>query len=254
MSGMRVLITGASSGIGEALALEYARRRCRLTLTARRTDRLQQLAEKVRALGGEALPVTSDVTSRESVGGAVQEAEQRWGGIDLAIANAGVNALVSGTHLDLEDSRRIMDINFGGMLNLFDAVVPTMVERRSGHFVGIASLAGLRGVPSAPVYSASKAAMQNFLESMRPRLRRHGVAVTTVNPGFVRSEMTAGHRFPMPFLMHTDRAATLIADRLEGRPSKIEFPFAMKMLVRAFRLMPDALYDRLGLLARRPKR
>lgn len=254
MSGLRVLITGASSGIGEALACEYARRRCRVVLAARRADRLQTVAEQVRRCGGEALISVTDVTDRDSVGRAVREAEQKWGGVDLAIANAGVSSIVSSPHLDLADARRIMDVNFGGMLNLFDAVVPAMVDRRSGHFAGIASLAGLRGVPSAPVYSASKAAMQNYLESMRPRLARHGVAVTIVNPGFVRSEMTAAHRFFMPFLMDSERAAALVATRLERHPSKIEFPLPMKILVRLLRLLPDSLYDRLGRGARSRRR
>src|SRR5262249_13985665 len=118
-----------------------------------------------------------------------------------AVANAGVGATFAVKNFNLEEAKRMVDVNVIGMMVLFDAVIPKMIGRRSGHFAGVASLAGLRGLPTAAVYSATKAAMQAFLEGMRVELRRYGVAVTTINPGFVVSEMTDQNKFRMPFLM-----------------------------------------------------
>jgi short-subunit dehydrogenase len=130
------------------------------------------------------------------------------------------------------------------MMVLFDAVVPKMAERRAGHFAGVASLAGLRGMPTSAVYSSTKAAMQAFLEGVRVELAPKGVAVTTINPGFVVSEMTAKNKFKMPFLMNADRAARIIADGLERRKRVIQFPLPMSLLMRFARVLPNALYDR----------
>jgi short-subunit dehydrogenase len=129
------------------------------------------------------------------------------------------------------------------MINLFAAVVPSMIERREGRFAGVASLAGHRGLPTASVYSSSKAAMQAFLEASRIELAPHGVGVTIVNPGFIVTAMTARNRFRMPFLMNADRAARIIADGLERGKRVIEFPRPMSVATRFMRQLPDALYD-----------
>jgi short-subunit dehydrogenase len=134
-------------------------------------------------------------------------------------------------------------VNVLGMMYLFDAVVPGMVERRSGHFVGVASLAGLRGLPTSSVYSATKAAMQAFLESSRGELAPYGVRVTTVNPGFIATPMTEKNRFKMPFLMNVDEAALIIADGIERGARVVEFPRLMSALVRLTRFLPAVVYD-----------
>ena len=136
-------------------------------------------------------------------------------------------------------------VNVLGMMYLFDAVIPGMVERRSGQFAGVASIAGLRGMPVSAVYSASKAAMQAFLEGTRVELVPHGIAVTTINPGFIATPMTEKNRFRMPFLMKAEEAAAVIADGLERRARVIEFPRPMSLLMRTMRLVPDAIYDTL---------
>ena len=135
-------------------------------------------------------------------------------------------------------------VNFLGMMYLFDAVIPSMVERRAGRFAGIASLGGLRGLPTSSVYSASKAAMQAFLEAARIELRPSGVGVTIVNPGFVATPMTEKMPF-LPFLMSADCAARIIADGLERGKRVIEFPRSTSLVMRTARLLPDALYDRM---------
>lgn len=251
----RVVITGASSGIGEAMVLEYVRRGARVLAIARRAERLEGLAAKAAAGPGEVVVAVCDVLQSERLREVVAAAIEKWGGIDVAIANAGISSVSGGSSMDFEEARRISEVNYHGMLNLFGAVFPSMSAAGSGHLVGIASLAGLRGMPTAPAYSASKAAMQAFLDGLRVRVRRTGIRVTTVNPGFIRSEMTAKHRFKMPFLMETEAAARLIVRRLERRPAVIEFPLPMSLGVRLLRALPSPLFDRLaGAGQRRVKR
>jgi short-subunit dehydrogenase len=231
----RAIITGASSGIGHALAHELTRRGWKLALLARRADLLNELAKE---LGAEA--VVCDVTDKA----AVRDAVQTLGGtFDLAIANAGLSIPGHATKFKLDEAEEIMRVNYLGMLYLFDAVIPSMVERKTGRFVGVASIAGLRGIPAAGPYSASKAAMQAFLEAARVELKPYGVGVTIVNPGFIATPMTAKNRFRMPFLMQPDRAARIIADGIESGKRVVEFPWQMSRIMRLARLLPDAVYD-----------
>lgn len=237
-------ITGASSGIGFELARELARRGYRVALSGRRAELLEENVARIRNEGGEALAVPADVIDGEAVKGAVGSAVETWGAVDLAIANAGVGIPTRATKFRIADAEMTMRVNFFGMLYLFDAVIPSMIERRSGHFAGIASLAGLRGLPNSSMYSASKAAMQSFLEASRIELAPTGVGVTIVNPGFVETPMTEKNKFSMPFLQKVDRAARIIADGLERRKREIEFPLPLALAVRAGRLLPNAIYDR----------
>ena len=233
----RAIITGASSGIGHALARELFGRGWSLALLARREDLLSDLAKET---GADF--VACDVTDKA----AVHEAVRRLGGpFDLAVANAGVSIPGHATRFRIDEAEQVMRVNYLGMLYLFDAVIPSMVERKSGRFAGVASVAGLRGIPAAGPYSASKAAMQAFLEAARVELQPYGVGVTIVNPGFIATPMTARHRFRMPFLMQPGKAARVIADGLERGKRVIEFPWQMSRIMRLARLLPDALYDKL---------
>lgn len=231
----RAIITGASSGIGHALAHELARRGWKLALLARRGDLLSDLANELHADG-----VVCDVTDKTAVRGAVQKL---GGTFDLAVANAGVSIPGHATKFKLDEAEQVMRVNYLGMLYLFDAVIPAMVERKRGRFAGVASIAGLRGIPAAGPYSASKAAMQAFLEAARVELKPYGVGVTIVNPGFIATPMTAKHRFRMPFLMGPEKAARIIADGLENGKRVVEFPWQMSRIMRLARLLPDAVYD-----------
>ena len=234
---MRTLITGASSGIGLALARELSKRGHALALLARRADLLEELAREL----PNAVAIPCDVTDKASVKEAVRQA----GEIDWAIANAGVSIPSHAATFNLEDAEQVLRVNVFGMLYLYDAVLPAMLARKSGLFAGVASLAGLRGLPAAGPYSASKAAMQAFLEASRIELAPHGVGVTIVNPGFVISPMTEKNQFRMPFLMTAERAARIIADGLERGKRVIEFPRPTSMMMRLMRSMPGALYDRI---------
>jgi short-subunit dehydrogenase len=239
----RAIITGASSGIGLALARELGRRGYALALLARRADLLNGLASE---LGANAMAITCDVGDKVAVHVAVREAEERLGGpFDLAVANAGLSIPGHATKFKVDEAEQIMRVNFLGMLYLFDAVIPSMVERRAGRFAGVASVAGLRGLPTSGPYSASKAAMQAFLEAARIELKPYGVGVTIVNPGFVATPMTEKNRFRMPFLMQPDRAARIMADGIERGARVVEFPWRMSRLMRLVRFLPDALYERI---------
>lgn len=228
---MRAVITGASSGIGHALARELSKRGWELLLLARRVELIEKLPRS------EA--IACDVTDAAAVRNAVQ------GPFDLAIANAGVGIRNHAAKFSIADAEQVIRVNVLGMMYLYDAVIPSMIERRSGRFAGVASLAGLRGLPTAAPYSASKAAMQAFLEASRVELAQFGVGVTIINPGFIATPMTDKNRYRMPFLMTAERAARVIADGLERGKRVVEFPRPMSMVMRALRYVPDPLYDRM---------
>ena len=239
----RAIITGASSGIGAAMAREMSRRGYALALVARRADLLEQLVRELP--NSVALPC--DVTDSA----AVHEAVQRAGQCDVAVANAGVG-VTAWAAKSVADAELMMRVNYFGMLYLFDAVIPSMMERRSGHFAGIASLAGLRGLPTSSGYSASKAAMQAFLEAARVELAPLGIRVTTVNPGFIATAMTEKNNFKMPFLMNVERAAKIIVDGIERGARVVDFPMPMSMAMRLGRMLPAWMFDRvIGGYARR---
>ena len=239
---MRAILTGASSGIGLALARELSRRGYDLALLARRGELLDELAKELKT---KAIALPCDVTDLAAVREAVRSAQEQLGGpFDLAIANAGISIPGHATKFKAEEADAIIRVNVLGMLYFFDAVIPPMIEAKKGRFAGVASIAGLRGLPTGATYSASKAAMQAFLEASRVELAPYGVGVTIVNPGFIATPLTEKNRFRMPFLMQADEAARVIADGLERGKRVVEFPLPMSLLMRFLRVMPDALYDR----------
>jgi len=239
---MRAILTGASSGIGLALARELSRRGYDLALLARRAEALETLAAELKT---KAIAIPCDVTDLAAVRDAVHRAEEQLGGaFDLAIANAGMSIPGPVPKFKAEDAAEIIRVNVLGMLYLFDAAIPAMIEAKKGRFCGVASIAGLRGLPGGATYSASKAAMISFLEASRVELAPFGVGVTIVNPGFIATPMTEKNRFPMPFLMTAEKAARIIADGLERGKRVVEFPLPMSLLMRTIRHFPDALYDR----------
>jgi len=239
---MRAIVTGASSGIGLALARELSRRGYELALLARRRELLEEL---VKELTTRAIALPCDVTDLAAVREAVRSGQEQLGGaFDLAIANAGISVPGHATKFKAEEAAEIINVNVLGMLYLFDAVIPAMIEAKKGRFAGIASLAGLRGLPTGATYSASKAAMQAFLEASRVELAPYGVGVTIVNPGFIATPLTEKNRFRMPFLMEADEAARVIANGIERGNRVVEFPLPMSLLTRFLRHIPNALYDR----------
>ena len=229
----RVWITGASSGIGEALARELAGRGARVAVTARRADRLEQLAA-----GRGIVPVPADVSDREMVLAAEETVRSELGGLDMAILNAGTFGQMDVTAWDTAAYRRHVDVNLMGLVHGVEAVLPAMRRARAGRIVGIASVAGYRGFPSSQAYGSTKAAEINLLESLRIDLLPLGVRVSTVCPGFVRTDLTALNTFRMPWLLEPEDAARRIADGLEKDKAEIVFPMPMMLAVKAVRLVP----------------
>lgn len=241
-----VLITGASSGIGRALALELGKRGARLGLTARRAEELSKVAEEVSRAGGQALALPADVRSTEEINLVAERVREKWGRVDVLIANAGMSTTTAGTHLDASEAGDVITVNVIGVVNSVAAVLPDMVKRGDGHLVAISSLASYRGLPKSGAYSASKAAVSTFFESLRVDLRRNGVAVTTIHPGFIRTPMTANRKKKLPFLLEVDDAACRIIKAVERRARTYAFPWQLASLVRVIRHMPGSLYDRLA--------
>lgn len=237
------IITGASTGIGAALAIELGRRGHRVGLIARRAELLAEVAKRVEAAGGKAAYVAADVTRRGDVIEACARLEAELGPCDLLVANAGSGGPTPGHKVPIEAIEQILDLNVRGVLYTIGAVLPGMVERKSGHITAISSVAGFRGLPGTGGYSASKAYVTTLLESFRLDLRRSNVAVTSINPGFIATPLTDANKFKMPFLMSAEQAATRIADGLARRPAELTFPWQMKFLMNLARILPNWLYD-----------
>ncbi|MFV5212544.1 SDR family oxidoreductase [Azonexus caeni] len=240
----RVFITGASSGIGEALAVYYAAQGARLGLAARRGDALAALNER---LGGGHACYPLDVTDAAALAAAASDFCARFGTPDIVIASAGVSVgTLSECAEDLAVFRRVMDINVYGMAATFAAFIPAMRaasgERR---LVGIASVAGIRGLPGAEAYSASKAAAIAYLESLRLEMRPAGIKVVSIVPGYIATPMTAINPYRMPFLMPADRAAARFARVIAAGKSYAVIPWPMGIVAKLLRLLPNGLYDRL---------
>jgi short-subunit dehydrogenase len=243
LAGKRVWLTGASMGIGRALALELAERGAVSILTARNEETLNEVRRDVEARGGRVLVKPGDVTDPDRMKAITAEIEDELDGIDVLIANAGTHLFTKHDSFDAAEYLALMDINYGGTLRCIEAVLPGMLQRKAGRIVGIASLAGLRGVPRAAAYSASKGALINFLQSIRFHLLEHDVQVTIVNPGFVRTPLTDKNDFRMPFLMDADRAAHIICSGIERGKKNLAFPIPFSWTIQLMRIIPYPIYE-----------
>jgi NAD(P)-dependent dehydrogenase (short-subunit alcohol dehydrogenase family) len=254
---LKVFITGASSGIGEALAVWYAANGATLGLAARRGERLEAL--NVRLGGGHAC-YALDVTDALALHDAAADFVARFGAPDIVIANAGISAGTLTEHEeDLASFRRIMDTNVFGMAATFAPFIPAMraTGGACGHgqrLVGIASVAGIRGLPGAEAYSASKAAAVAYLESLRLELRPHGIRVVTISPGYIETPMTEVNPFRMPFLLPADEAAGRFVAAISRGVGYTVIPWQMGVVAKLLRALPNWLYDRLFVRAPRKPR
>jgi short-subunit dehydrogenase len=232
IEGRTYWVVGASSGIGAQLARELVRRGASVAISARDADALREVADDEMAV------VPLDVTDRAAVDAAADEVRRTLGDIDVVVWSAGYWEQFSAARWDADAFARHVEVNLLGLNNVLAAVVPRMAERRHGHVVGIASVAGYRGLAGAEAYGATKAAQLNLLEGLRAALGRHGVRVTTVSPGFVRTPMTDTNSFPMPFIIEAEEAARAIADGLESRRTEIVFPLPMAVTMKLARVVP----------------
>lgn len=253
---LKVFITGASSGIGEALAVYYAAEGAILGLAARRNEFLEALNQR---LGGRHACYALDVSDAPALHAAATDFIARFGAPDIIIANAGVSAgTLTEFEEDLDVFRRVMDTNVFGMAATFAPFIPAMKAagdgRKRQRLVGIASVAGIRGLPGAEAYSASKAAAIAYLESLRLEMRPYGIKVVTIAPGYIESPMTAVNPYKMPFLLPVDQAASRFATVIARGTSYAVVPWPMGVVAKVLRVLPNWLYDRLFTSAPRKPR
>jgi short-subunit dehydrogenase len=245
-----VIISGAASGIGLELCRLFARRGASVGLIDRDKTKLEKFANELLRDGTRCAVSIIDVREREQVRRAVQEIVGALGPADILIPCAGVCRASTVDDLKLAELEEIVRINFLGMIYVVEAVLPTMLQRGSGHIVGISSMAGLRGIPFEPAYSASKAAVAAYLESLRSELRQRGIAVTTVFPGYVQTPLLDEINGMMGADMSRGRALTasaaaaMIVTAIDRKRSYIYLPWAIGFSARISRLLPPRLYDR----------
>jgi short-subunit dehydrogenase len=244
LQGKVAVVTGAGSGMGRALCHELAREKVRLGLLDRNADGLDSLAEELKASGATFARAQADVRDRLAVRNAIRSLDGELGPVDLLVACAGITGATLVDDLAVEQTETLVQVNVLGVAYCIDAVLPDMLARGRGQIVALSSLAGCRGMPFSAAYSASKAALSNYLESLRPSLRRRGIAVTTVLPGFVRTPLMAGAlvRPPIP-MMEPEAAARHILRAIRRKSRVYAFPWSTGLLLGALRWLPAWLYD-----------
>lgn len=238
-------ITGASSGIGKALALRLAKEGISIGLSARRTEQLEEVASLIRAEGGQAQVFGLDVRNTQAVYEVMQRADDALGGIDVVIANAGLAKNRRAQKFRWAECEDMLSVNVQGAAATLTALLDRMIARDRGHLVGVSSLAGMRALPGMAAYTASKAFLSRFLEGLRIDLSNTNVHITDVRPGFVESEMTDDYKTtgqPMPFLMSAEEAADIIAKAIERKDRMIAFPWQMKRLMQTVSLLPEPVW------------
>jgi short-subunit dehydrogenase len=240
----RIILTGAGNGIGRATAAALAARGFALGLIDRDADRLNAVHEHAIACGSAVSAQIADVVDAESLKNAVASIEAKIGETDVLVACAGVGSLTQVPDLDTKALRTMLEVNVLGVAHSIEAVLPGMIARKRGHIVGVSSVAGFRGMPWMASYSASKAAVWAYLEALRPALKRRGVRITTVFPGFVRTGMTLEIPYARPMAMlEPEQAAAHLIKAIEKRPRDYVFPRSAALGMGFLRRSPNFLFD-----------
>jgi len=237
-----IVITGASSGLGAALAKAYAQRGNVLGLLGRDAQRLEQVAQLCRARGTQVETALVDVCDAQAMENWLAEFDAVHA-IDLIIANAGISGGTADGVESAQQTYRIIDVNVLGVMHTVLPVIPWMQARGHGHIALVSSVAGLRGLPSAPAYSTSKAAVKAWGEGLRGELQPHGVGVSVVCPGFIRTPMTDVNPFPMPFMLDADNAAQRVVKGIARNASRIMFPWQIALPLLLLSYLPPVLSD-----------
>ena len=233
-------LTGASTGIGRAVALRLAAEGWRVAASARNAEALAALAAE--APPGAIAPYPLDVTGRDACLACAERIERELGPLDLAIFNAGTHRPMAAQEFSSATVRTLLDINVMGVAHGLEAVLPRLIARKAGRVMIVASIAGYRGLPTAAAYGASKAALINMAEALRPELLEQGVVLQLVNPGFVKTPLTDKNRFPMPFLISAEQAAEAILRGMRSDRFEIAFPSVFAWLMKLVRVLPDRIY------------
>ncbi len=240
-----VWITGASSGIGRALAIKMASENWQVAASARSLEKLETLASESIDLPGNIYPFDLDITDTSNIRIVLDRIERDFGMIDLAVLNAGTHVADDATTLTGEHISALLQLNVVGTVECLHSVLDKMRRRGVGHVAIVSSLAGYGGLPGASAYGASKAALINLTESLRPELAEAGIKLQLINPGFVRTPLTDKNDFEMPFLMEADRAVNALYNGLLGNRFEITFPRRFALLMKLLQLMPYRLYFRI---------
>lgn len=249
---LKIFITGANSGIGEALAIEYAKQGAILGLVARRKKELQTLQKK---LNGKVLIYEVDVTNINQCRWASEDFIAHHGAPDIVIANAGISVgTLTENFSDIETFKKIIDTNLNGVINTFYPFVQLFKKREQGQFVGISSIAGIRGLPGSGAYSSSKAALINYLESFRVEMAPYKIDVTTIAPGYIKTPMTDVNNYAMPFIMPVDKAAISFINAIRKKKKFIIIPWQMKIIGYLMHILPIFIWDFLAKKGPRKKR
>lgn len=240
----KVLITGASTGIGRQLALDYAAQGADVWLLARSENRLRELAQELEARGGGGHVLVCDATDQEALLESLEQAQNQSGGFDLVIANAGWGGRMKYPgDRNIHVFNQILDLNFKAAILTLEYFAFHMVQAKHGHLVGISSIAGFRGLPGSAPYSATKAALRTYLEALRFSTQYYGVKVTDIRPGFVRTPMTDKNKIPMPFMVEVEVASRKMRRAIQRGSKRFTFPWQMAMIVHLGMALPDFMYD-----------
>jgi short-subunit dehydrogenase len=243
LANKNIILTGASSGIGYALAKLLAKEKCNLVLLARRKHILDLLANELKIFGKKIITIECDVSKKESVIDACNQIKKSLGEIDIAILNAGLSFRMSAEDFDSHKGEQVFNANFMGIVYFLEQLLPDFIKKKSGMIVGVSSLADGRGYPRSAFYSASKAAATKLLESLRIELKKFNIKIIIVKPGFVKTPMTDKNEFLMPFLMNVEKAAGIILKGIKKEKRVIQFPLPIVLGSKFLELIPDFLYD-----------
>lgn len=243
---MNIWITGASTGIGAALAKQYSKEGHTVFASARSEDTLTHLARLANGYDGEIIALPCDVTQNDSVLDAVRTIHQSKGALDLAILNAGYYEPIELKDLTLEHFSNTYDVNLHGVVRCFLAVLSDMRQRGRGQIAIVSSVSGYTGLPRAAAYGSSKAALINLAESLQPECRSVGVDIRLINPGFVKSPLTDKNSFNMPFIIEADIAASRIIKGLHSSSFETHFPKRFTLWLKLLRFLPYRLYLKLA--------
>lgn len=242
LKGKTVLITGASSGIGKALAYSLSREGANLVLAARRIELLEQIKNQIPG-NSPLLLLKCDVSKKEEVAESYKRIVERFGSVDMAILNAGAGHYMNAKNYNSAFAEEIYGANLFGVIYWIEQILPEFIKRGNGIIAGVSSLADNRGYSGSSFYSSSKAALTNYLEGLRIELSQYGIKVITIRPGFVETPMTGSNRFHMPFLLKAEKTAEIIIEGIKKGKRIIQFPRPMVWLTNIVGLLPGRLYE-----------
>jgi len=243
LSGKSILLTGASSGIGYAVANKLSKENCKVAILARNTDKLREFASEFSSANSFILPIHCDVSDQEQVNSAFNTILAEFGEIDIAILNAGTSYRIDAGDFSADKGKEVVSVNLTGNFYFLEKLIPYFISKKRGMIVGVSSLADTKGFPRSGVYNASKAAFSKVLESLRIELSGYGIKVITVRPGFVKTPMTDKNEFYMPLMMSPEKAAGIIVAGIKKEKRKIQFPFLTVVGTNLLGIIPDSIFE-----------